>query len=435
MRTKFVLGTAGILVLTIVVAVGPRAMAHGHRDRADASGPLDLLHVSVDQVRRSMRISVRTSGRFYLGALNRHPDTNEPQDRFICLQIHKPKHDFMRQLCFGKGPKGADDTLGYAVLKPDKSVRRWVGIDAPVKRSNGHSVEATFRPGAAHLHPGGYRWRVVSQWTGSKCPSTPQTSRRVAKRDPCFDRAPNGHDARFELHDVQPVGCKDSGPSPVYSGPRKGKRVALTFDDGPSPYTPKVLSILQKHHVRGTFFEIGEQVSSASRAVVKAGEEIADHSYRHETDPSRSSMAATNAAIRRATGFEPCLFRPPGGAFNSRVVGDARALGMTTVIWDVDPRDWSRPGTSAIYSRVVSATRPGSIVLMHDGGGDRSETVAALPHIIRTLRGRGYHFVTVSKLLGQRTIWGQAPKLSEPLAPRSFLNSPAGHAPPTAHPE
>ncbi len=435
MRRNLALWAAGVFVVTVAVAAGPRAMARGHRDHADASGPLDLLHVSVDQVRRSMRISVHTSGSFYLGTLNRHPDTNKPQDRFICLQIHKPKSDFMRQLCFGKGPKGDDNTLGYAVLKPDKSVRKWVGIDARVKRPDSRSVVASFRPGAAHLRPGSYRWRVVSQWTGSKCPNPGMAAEQVGKRDPCFDRAPNGHDARFELQKLQPVGCKDSGPSPVFSGPSKGNRVALTFDDGPSPYTPQVLSILKKHHVKGTFFEIGEQVSSASSAVVKAGEEIADHSYRHETDPSRSSMAATNNAIRRATGFEPCLFRPPGGAYNSHVVGDARALGMTTVIWNVDPRDWSRPGTDAIYSRVVSATHPGSIVLMHDGGGDRSETVAALPRIIKTLRGRGYHFVTVSKLLGQRTIWGKAAKTAEPLTPRSFLDSPAGQAPPTPHPE
>jgi peptidoglycan/xylan/chitin deacetylase (PgdA/CDA1 family) len=79
---------------------------------------------------------------------------------------------------------------------------------------------------------------------------------------------------------------------------------------------------------------------------------------------------------------------------------------MTTIIWDVDPSDWATPGADAIYSRVVSHTRPGSIVVMHDGGGNRSETVAALPRIISTLRDRGYRFVTVSKLLHQRMIWG-----------------------------
>src|SRR3954454_17340959 len=105
MRRHLALWAAGIFVVTVAVAAGPRALAQGHRDHADASGTLDLLHVSVDQVRRSMRISVHTSGGFYLGALNRHPDTDKAQDRFICLQIHKPKHDFMRQLCFGKGPR------------------------------------------------------------------------------------------------------------------------------------------------------------------------------------------------------------------------------------------------------------------------------------------------------------------------------------------
>ncbi len=118
-------------------------------------------------------------------------------------------------------------------------------------------------------------------------------------------------------------------------------------------------------------------------------------------------MRETSRRIKHATGFAPCLFRPPGGAFDSRVVSDARSLGMSTVIWDVDPRDWSTPGSGAIYSRVVSATRPGSIVLMHDGGGNRSQTVAALPKIVHTLRHRGYRFVTVTRLLRQRTIWGE----------------------------
>ena len=142
-------------------------------------------------------------------------------------------------------------------------------------------------------------------------------------------------------------------------------------------------------------------------------------------------MAATNSRIRSVSGFTPCLFRPPGGAYNSRVVADAKALGMTTVIWNVDPRDWSTPGSGAIYSRVVSAARPGAIVIMHDGGGNRSETVAALPRIIRTLRDRGYHLVTVSKLLHQRMIWGPVRRPLELRTPRWFLNSPAGSAPPT----
>jgi peptidoglycan/xylan/chitin deacetylase (PgdA/CDA1 family) len=141
--------------------------------------------------------------------------------------------------------------------------------------------------------------------------------------------------------------------------------------------------------------------------VIDSGNEIANHSMHHETRAGGASMRQTNRRIERATGFEPCLFRPPGGSFDSRLLSHARGLGMATVIWDVDPRDWSTPGAGAIYSRVVSAVRPGSIVVLHDGGGNRSQTVAALPHIIHTLRGRGYHLVTVTKLLHQRTIWGE----------------------------
>ena len=104
-------------------------------------------------------------------------------------------------------------------------------------------------------------------------------------------------------------------------------------------------------------------------------------------------------------GFQPCLFRPPFGSFNAGTVANARRAGMSTIIWDVDPRDWSTPGTAAIYSRVVSGTHTGSIVLMHDGGGPRGETVAALPRIIRTFKSRGYRMVTVSQLLGQPLLW------------------------------
>ncbi len=436
MRVKWVLGAAVVFAMTVTFALGmaQRAAGRPHHDSSDASGPLDLRKASVAQVRRSVRLSVRTEGAFHLSALDRHPDTSGAGERFICIQIHRSGHSHMRQLCFGKGPNGDDDTLGYAILNPDKSVRSWQGIDARVDRSSKRSVVARFNPGAAGLRPGSYRWHFLSQWTGANClPSGPVASRaaRGAEDNICFDRAPNLRDARFKLHRVQPVGCRDSGGSPRFSGPENRERLALTFDDGPSSYTPQILSILEHHHAKGTFFEIGEQVSSASRAVLRAGEELANHSYHHESYPSRWSMSATNDRIKSATGFEPCLFRPPGGAYNSRVVGDAKALGMTTVLWNVDPRDWSNPGSGAIYSRVVSAARPGAIVVMHDGGGNRSETVAALPRIIRTLHGRGYRLVTVSKLLHQRTIWGEVRKPKPLRIPWGFLNSPAGAAPAT----
>lgn len=105
--------------------------------------------------------------------------------------------------------------------------------------------------------------------------------------------------------------------------------------------------------------------------------------------------------IEEAAHFKPCLFRPPGGGVDSSVIAAAAVLGMWTVTWDVDPTDWSNPGSGAVCSHIAEATRPGSIVLMHDGGG-RSGALAALPGIIDTPRGRGYRFTTVTELLGGR---------------------------------
>jgi peptidoglycan/xylan/chitin deacetylase (PgdA/CDA1 family) len=125
----------------------------------------------------------------------------------------------------------------------------------------------------------------------------------------------------------------------------------------------------------------------------------------HQFYPGYADLVSTSNLIESATHFRPCLFRPPGGAVDAGVVDSAARAGMTTVTWDVDPRDWSNPGTNAIYSRVVGAVQPGSIVVMHDGGGTRSETLAALPRIINTLRSRGYRFATVTQLLGHRLIY------------------------------
>jgi len=119
----------------------------------------------------------------------------------------------------------------------------------------------------------------------------------------------------------------------------------------------------------------------------------------------RSQIAMTAAAIKKATGFQPCLFRAPYGSVNSTVINTARSLGFSTIQWDVDPRDWSLPGTSAIISRVLSGTRNGSIVLQHFAGGPRYQTLNALPTEISTLKARGYKFVTVTQMLGYKLIY------------------------------
>jgi peptidoglycan-N-acetylglucosamine deacetylase len=419
MREHRLWGALVVLATAVAVAVAvPGATARLHRDPADAAGPLDLLRVGIDQVRRDVRLSVRTRASFNLKALDRQPNLKSTANRYLCVRIHRVGGPRVHVLCFGTRPKGDRNTLGYGILTANGSLRSWQPIKARVERANPRSVVARFRPADADLRPAHYRWHYVSQWTGPACPapsSAPKAAdgarRAEATSQTCFDRAPNGRDAKLHLRKVQPIGCTHPGPSPVFHGSRRHKRVALTFDDGPSIYTPKILRILKHDHAKGTFFEIGEQVpglASTSRAVLRAGEELGNHSLHHESYPGRASMRATNRNIKRATGFKPCLFRPPGGAFNSGVISAARSLGMTTVIWDVDPTDWSTPGAGAIYSRVVSATRRGSIILMHDGGGNRSQTVAALPRIIHTLRARGYSFVTVTKLLHGHMIWGPA---------------------------
>ncbi|MER7578369.1 polysaccharide deacetylase family protein [Kitasatospora sp. NPDC097691] len=184
-----------------------------------------------------------------------------------------------------------------------------------------------------------------------------------------------------------------------------GKVVYLTFDDGPSPaYTPKVLATLARYGVRATFFEIGQNVAahpSLTAQVARQGHSVQNHSWSHP-DLRRlsgsaldSQVSATDRVIRARTGRTPTCLRPPYGAVDATVRSHAAALGKQVVLWSVDPADWSRPGTAAIRSRVLNNVRPGSVILLHDGGGDRSQTVAALPVVISTLKARGYGFATL----------------------------------------
>jgi peptidoglycan/xylan/chitin deacetylase (PgdA/CDA1 family) len=384
----------------------------GHSDPDDASGPLDIARMQLRQSRRDLLLKVRTRDAWALSQLDRNPDPDDPAARFLCLRIRRPGSAGLRQICFGRSPGGETRSeLGYTRIEGDGSVRFQKAIDARVSRPDGRTAHARFRPRAADLGTRRYRWRLYSQWSGAECLlPLPKRTEREARRvlPPCSDRAPNAHEVRFRILPVRPVGCTRGDADLVLHGPRGRKLAALTFDDGPSDYTRRILSILDHRHAKGTFFQVGELISGrtkTSRAVIRSGNELANHSLHHEIKPSRASMAETSRRIKSATDFKPCLFRPPGGAYDWRVVSDAKSLGMTTVIWDVDPRDWSRPGSGEIYSRVVSNTKPGSIILLHDGGGDRSQTVAALPDIVRSLRARGYRLVTVTKLLGGHFKW------------------------------
>jgi peptidoglycan/xylan/chitin deacetylase (PgdA/CDA1 family) len=205
----------------------------------------------------------------------------------------------------------------------------------------------------------------------------------------------------------------------VFSGPARKHEIALTFDDGPGPEPPAraFVRLLARQHAPATFFEIGSQIpeydanGKAERSMLAAGDMIGNHTWSHPVmtalslEQQREQLERTDRAIRQRTGFTPCLWRPPYGAVNQRLVSAARSLGLLTVMWDVDPRDWSLPGTPAIYSGVVSAAHNGAIILQHFGGGPRYETLAALPKEIHTLRARGYRFVTVAQLLGLKLIY------------------------------
>ncbi|WP_188298080.1 polysaccharide deacetylase family protein [Streptomyces sp. CBMA156] len=189
------------------------------------------------------------------------------------------------------------------------------------------------------------------------------------------------------------------------AGPGGGKVVYLTFDDGPSPaHTPRVLTTLARYGVRATFFEIGQNVAahpSLTAQVARQGHSVQNHSWSHpdlrklSASALNSQLVDTDRAIRAQTGRTPTCLRPPYGAVNGTVRSKAASLGKQVVLWSVDPADWSRPGTSAIRSRVLNNVRPGSVILLHDGGGDRSQTVAALPGIISALKSRGYGFATL----------------------------------------
>lgn len=199
-------------------------------------------------------------------------------------------------------------------------------------------------------------------------------------------------------------------------GDGDGKVVALTFDDGPWPkQTDAVLAILDEYDVPATFFMLGDRVKrkpDVARRVAAAGHLIGNHTYHHADLTSlppgkiKSEIAGTNRMITRATGKKVTWFRPPMGRVDPRVYSELKRQKMRPVLWTVDPQDW-RDGMKAadIERAVVSAVKPGSVILLHDGGGDRREMIKALPRIIRILQARGYDFVLLDDLDSVKARW------------------------------
>ena len=217
---------------------------------------------------------------------------------------------------------------------------------------------------------------------------------RVSAVSPAPDAAHGSGPGYTPTASGQPMYYLDDGPMVI----------ALTIDDGPSPvYTPQILSLLGRYGVVATFSMIGESVAARpaiAREVAAAGHQIVNHTWTHAnlTRLAPAAMAdqisRASGAIEKATRTTPAMFRAPFGAWSPAVLAQCRRMGLAPLDWSVDPRDWARPGVSAITTNIMRNTRSGSIILEHDGGGNRAQTVAALSYVLPRLLDAGYHFRT-----------------------------------------
>jgi peptidoglycan/xylan/chitin deacetylase (PgdA/CDA1 family) len=339
-----------------------------------------------------------------------HVDTEDPfsanelarDRRSLCLLIERVSEaTVVGQVCVKHPGDRRRPKLVYRRVTRSGGVGGEV-IEAAVSRTNAQDLTASFLPASVGVDYRPLRWQVLSTARPPACiPASPDPLGCTAR----FPAAP----ALARLYAPQPTRCGVRGPAYVTNGARARRLVALTFDDGPWPDTPQFLGVLERAHVPATFFMIGEQVAGHDallRRMLADGDMIGNHTWSHPNVAGAGANAAsqisrTAVAIRQTSGgFTPCLFRAPYGAVSGTLISEVRGMGLTTIQWDVDPTDWARPGTDAIYQRVVGAVQSGSIVIQHDGGGNRAQTLAALPREIDTLKARGYKFVTVTDLLG-----------------------------------
>jgi len=187
------------------------------------------------------------------------------------------------------------------------------------------------------------------------------------------------------------------------------KEIALTFDDGPhTDFTPKILEILKKYHVKATFFVVGEMAERNPDLIkdeIADGNSVGNHTYHHVNltrlpiEYVATEIKACGEVLKSITGKAPHLFRPPGGDYDKDVAIAAHSLNYTTVLWTDDPGDYASPGDSTITSRLMSRVNNGGIILIHDGV---QQTVDILPDIIQRLKAQGYKFVTIDEMLAHK---------------------------------
>jgi peptidoglycan-N-acetylglucosamine deacetylase len=194
----------------------------------------------------------------------------------------------------------------------------------------------------------------------------------------------------------------------VTAGGDRGHEIALTFDDGPGPYTQQLVGVLNHFGVKATFFVIGEEerwFSEGTRLELRSGDVIGDHTETHPMMALLSAHAQHEELFEQIARVEllgaprPQLFRPPYGSFDATTFKQLRRMRLLMILWSTDTSDSTKPGVAAIVHAALAGVHPGSIILMHDAGGDRAQTIAALPAIIRGLRRRGLRPVTIPRLL------------------------------------
>lgn len=372
-------------------------------------GALAIRSASLSQAGLDLRWSVTLGHSFSGAAFGRR--------RSLCLLIKRPASGSLAsELCVAPARRRG----GSLRLERRMVTRRGAGrprvIAATISRSGSSELTVRFTPQSVGWGYRALRWQVRSIARGTACAAGPSDAARGARL--CRRLFP----ARPRLTRLKrplPIGCRASGRTLVFSGSSRRHEIALTFDDGPwdDPPTIDFVRLLARYHVPATFFEIGDQIGTYDRTgaiereMLADGDMIGDHTWTHPDmvplSPAEqtSQLERTAHAIRHATGFTPCLWRPPYGDVSNQLDSLARRLGFLTIYWDIDPRDWSLPGTASIEHTVITDARNGGIVEMHFGGGPRQETLAALPTIITTLRRRGYEFVNVAQLLGLRMIY------------------------------
>lgn len=189
------------------------------------------------------------------------------------------------------------------------------------------------------------------------------------------------------------------------------KKIGLTFDDGPSTWTPLILDILQEYQIQATFFLLGERAQPYSHIIeeiLKDGHLIGNHSFSHqdlrELSPQEvfeKEIHPTSLLLEEMTGLYPLILRPPYGAISDEAIEYLGQKGFRIVNWSLDTFDWDRDQNSIqeIWQKVESYHHPGAIILLHDGGGNRENTLKALPLLIETLQKRGYLFQRLDELL------------------------------------